>query len=54
MAEAAVRGSASLFAIGGSASGSGSGMLDLSTPAGWHSVLWWGSVAIIVFFLWAL
>lgn len=36
---------------GGKGSG---GMLDLSTPAGWHSVFWWGSVILILFFLWAL
>lgn len=47
------RGSASLSAIGGSDS-PGSGMLDLSMPAGWFHLFWWLSVGIILFFLWAL
>lgn len=47
------RGAASITAIDGGRNSSG-GMLDLSTPAGWHSIFWWGSVAVILFLLWAL
>ena len=47
------RGAASVSAIGGEAS-SGSGFLDTSTPSGWFHMFWFASVAIILFFLWAL
>lgn len=53
MSSVTARGAASITAIDGGGGKSG-GMLDLSTPAGWHSVFWWGSVVVILFFLWAL
>jgi hypothetical protein len=53
MASVGLRGAASLTAIDGDNPG-GSGMLDTKTPAGWHSIYWWGSVIIIAFLLWAL
>jgi hypothetical protein len=53
MASVTARGAASVSAIGGEVS-SGSGILDTSTPAGWFHIFWFASVAIILFFLWAL
>ena len=53
MPTVAARGAASITAINGGKE-SGGGMLDLTTPAGWHSVFWWGSVLVILFLLWAL
>jgi hypothetical protein len=47
------RGAASVSAIGGEEP-SGSGILDTQTPAGWFHIFWFASVAIILFFLWAL
>jgi len=47
------RGAVGINVLEGGAGKSG-GMLDLSTPAGWHSVFWWGSVVVILFLLWAL
>lgn len=53
MPAVSARGAASVTAIsdGGASTG---GMFDTSTPAGWFHLMWWGSVLIILFFLWAL
>jgi len=53
MATVTARGAASVSAIGGEVT-SGSGAFDTSTPAGWFHLFWLASVAIILFFLWAL
>lgn len=54
MASVTARGAASVSAIGGDEYSPGSGILDTSTPAGWFHLFWFASVAIILFFLWAL
>jgi hypothetical protein len=54
MASVTARGAASVSAIGGDQTPSGSGILDTSTPAGWFHLFWFASVGIILFFLWAL
>lgn len=48
------RGAVGINVIDGGGEGGKGGMLDLSTPAGWHSIFWWGSVAVILMLLWAL
>lgn len=55
MPAAGLKGSLGVYALDGDGgSPSKGGMLDFSTPAGWHTIIWWSSVVIILFFLWAL
>lgn len=55
MATIGAKGAASVYAMGPMNGNDSLGdHMNLSTPAGWHTIWWWLAVAIIVFFLWAL
>jgi hypothetical protein len=54
MATIAAKGAASVSSLGWGGDASSNNSLSLSTPAGWHFSWWLLSVAIIIFFLWAL
>lgn len=55
MPEIRARGAASLSAVGNPNDGSTTKQhMNMSTSAGWFMIWWWLSVAIIIFFLWAL
>lgn len=53
MAAFSARGSLGINAMSGDEDSS-SGIFDTSQPAGWFHILWFGSVLMILFFLWML